>query len=100
MEVMAPEPGAKPAVNPGDEGRVFALLTGRRLSLNTAYRAGAAAQDVGPGEAQLCEAYDCDLLDLGREEARDLPAHSGHPQTPVDTSSWEWAYVDLALSRM
>jgi hypothetical protein len=38
-----------------------------------------------------------DRLDLGYEEASDLPAHSGHPQTPLDTSSQEWAFVDLAL---
>lgn len=72
----------------------------RRLSLNAAYRCGRGCSGRRSRRSSVVRHTTATRLDLGREEARDLPAHSGHSQTPVDTSSWEWAYVDLARSRM
>jgi hypothetical protein len=33
-------------------------------------------------------------------KGRDLPAHPGHPQTPLDTVPREYVLVDLARPRM
>jgi hypothetical protein len=58
MEMMAPEPGAKPAVNSGDEGRVFRLPVRARL-LRTSV----------PAKLSCVRHTTATWLDLGREEA-------------------------------